>query len=156
MKESESESHSAMSDSSLPHGLYSPWNLTGQNTGVGSHSLLQGIFPTQGSNPGPLHCRWIIYKLSHRGSPRILEWVAYPFSMESSQHRDQTGVPYIAGRFFTNQLSYQRMRNNQLSYLSSYHLSAFSSSFFFSVKEEKRIQMEIKFVYTLEKYEQNK
>ena len=40
-----------------PHGLYSPWNSTGQNTGVGSRSLLQGIFPTQGSNPGLLHCR---------------------------------------------------------------------------------------------------
>ena len=44
----------------------SPWNSPGQNTGVGSHSLLQGIFPTQGSNPGLLHCRWILYQLSHR------------------------------------------------------------------------------------------
>ena len=42
--------------------------------------LLQGIFPTQGSNPGLLHCRWILYQLSHQGSPRILEWVVYPFS----------------------------------------------------------------------------
>ena len=46
--------------------------------GVGRHSLLQGIFPTQGLNPGLLHCRWILYQLSHQGSPRILEWVAYP------------------------------------------------------------------------------
>ena len=52
------------------HGLYSPWNSPGQNTGVGSLSLLQGIFPTQGSNPGLLYCRWILYPLSHRGSPR--------------------------------------------------------------------------------------
>ena len=68
-----------MSDSLRPHGLYSPWNSPGQNTGVGSLSLLQGIFPTQGSNPGLLHCRRILYQLSHKGSPRILEWVAYPF-----------------------------------------------------------------------------
>ena len=53
----ESESHSVVSDSLRPHGLYSPWNSLGQNTGVGSISLLQGIFPTQGSNPGLLHCR---------------------------------------------------------------------------------------------------
>ena len=44
-----------------PHGLYSPWNSPGQNTGVGSLSLLQGIFPTQGQNPGLLHCRRILY-----------------------------------------------------------------------------------------------
>ena len=41
-----------MSNSLQPHGLYSPWNSSGQNTGVGGLSLLQGIFPTQGSNPG--------------------------------------------------------------------------------------------------------
>ena len=41
------------------------WNSPGQNTGVGSRSLLQGIFPTQGWNPGLLHCRWILYQLSH-------------------------------------------------------------------------------------------
>ena len=69
-----------MSDSLWPHGLYSPWNSPGQNTGVGSPSLLQEIFPTQGFNPGFLHFRWILYQLSHRWSPRILEWVAYPFS----------------------------------------------------------------------------
>ena len=59
-----------------PHGLYSPWNSPGQNTVVGSCSLLQGIFPTQGSNPGLLCCRRTLYQLSHQGSPRILEWVA--------------------------------------------------------------------------------
>ena len=48
---------------------YSPWNSLGQNTGFGSLSLLQGIFPTQGSNPGLPHCRWILYQLSHKGSP---------------------------------------------------------------------------------------
>ena len=49
-----------------------PWNSPGQNTGVGSLFLLQGIFPTQGSNPGLPHCRWIVYQLSHKESPRIL------------------------------------------------------------------------------------
>ena len=50
----------------------------GKNTGVGCHALHQGIFPTQGSNPGFPHCRRILYHLSHQGSQRILEWVAYP------------------------------------------------------------------------------
>ena len=58
-----------MSDSLQPHGLYSPWNSLGQNTGVGSCSLLQGIFPTQGLNPGLPHCGRILYQLSHQGSP---------------------------------------------------------------------------------------
>ena len=50
-----------------PHGLYSPWHSIGQNTG--EVSLLQGIFPTQESNQGLLHCRWILYQLSYEGSP---------------------------------------------------------------------------------------
>ena len=81
---------------------YSPWNSPGQNTGVGRLSLLQGIFPTQGSNPGLLHCRQILHQLSHKGSPRILERVAYPFSRGSSQPRNWTRVSCIAGGFFTN------------------------------------------------------
>ena len=97
-----SESRSVMSNSLWPHGLYSPWNSPGQNTGVGSLSLLQGLFPTQGLNPGLQHCRWILYQLSHQGSPRILEWVAYPLFSGSSWLRNWTGVSYIAGRFFTN------------------------------------------------------
>ena len=70
---SESESHSVVSDSLRPHGLESPRNSPGQNTGVVSSSLLQGIFPTRGLNPGLLHCGQILYQLSHKGSPRILE-----------------------------------------------------------------------------------
>ena len=69
---------------------------------MGNLSLFQRIFPTQGSNPGLLLCRWILYHLSHQGSQRILEWVAYPFSSGSYWPRDWTGVPCIAGRFFTN------------------------------------------------------
>ena len=69
----ESESHSVESNSLRRHGLYSPWNSPGQNTGVGSLSLLQ-MFPTQGSNPGLPHCRQSLYLqnilyLSHQGSP---------------------------------------------------------------------------------------
>ena len=73
----------------------------GKNSGVGCHALLQGILPTQGSNPGLPHCRWILYHLSHQGSPRILEWVAYPFSRGSFQSRNWTGVSCITVIFFT-------------------------------------------------------
>ena len=55
-----------------------------KNTGVDSLSLVQRIFLTQELNWGLLHCRWILYQLSHKGSPGILEWVAYPFSRGSS------------------------------------------------------------------------
>ena len=85
-----------------PHGLYAPWNSPGQNIWVGSLSLLQRILPTQGSNPGLPHCRWILYQLSHRGSPRILDKVTYPFSSGSSQLGNQTRISCIADRFITN------------------------------------------------------
>ena len=134
-------------DSLWPHGLYSPWNSPGQNTRVGSLSLLQanrpnpgieprsptlqvaslpaepqgmprntgvgslsllcGIFLIQESNRGLLHCKQILYHLSHQESPGILEWVAYPFSRGSSQPRDQTGVSSIVGGWILYQLSYQ-------------------------------------------------
>ena len=93
-----SGSLSDMSDSLL----YSPWSSLGQKTGVGILSLLQGIFPTQGSNAGLLHCRQSLYHLRHQESPRILEWVAYPFSGGSSQPRKWTSVSCIAGGFFTS------------------------------------------------------
>ena len=64
-----SESHSAVFDSLQPHGLYSPWNSPGQNTGVGNLSLLQGILPSQGLNPGLPYCKRILYQLNHKGSP---------------------------------------------------------------------------------------
>ena len=92
---------SVVSDSLWPHGLYCPWNFPGQNTGVDSLSLLQWIFPTQGMNPGLLHCRWILYQLNQKGSPRILEWVAYPLARGSSWPRNPTEVSCFAGRFFT-------------------------------------------------------
>ena len=95
----ESESCSVMSWL-FPTPLYSPWNSPGQSTGVGSCSLLQGIFPIQGLNSGLSHCGHILYQLSHKGSPRILEWVAYLFSNGSSRPRNWTGVCCTAGGFF--------------------------------------------------------
>ena len=80
-----------------PPGSSVQGDSPGKNTGVGCHALLQGIFPTQGSNPGLLHCRQILYSLSQSRSPWILEWVAYPFSRESSWPRNRTGVSCIAG-----------------------------------------------------------
>ena len=68
----------------------------GKNTEVGCHAILQGIFPTQRSNPGLLHCR------SHQGSPRTLVWVTCPFSRRSSRPKNLTGVSCIAGDFFTS------------------------------------------------------
>ena len=100
---SESESRSVVSSSLWPHGLHSPWNSPCQNTGVGSLSLLQGIF--QGLNPDLLHCRQILYQPIHKERLRILEWVAYPFSSGSSWPRNRIGVSCIAGRFFY-QLNY--------------------------------------------------
>ena len=74
------------------HGLYSPWNSPGQNR-VGSLSLLQGIFPTQEWKPGLPHYRWILYQLSHKGSPRILEWVVYRFCMDLPDPGIKPGSP---------------------------------------------------------------
>ena len=98
-------SHPSVIPSLWPHGLYSSWNSPGHNTGVDSLSLLQGIFPTQGSNPDFPHCRQLLYQLSHKGSTRILEWVAYTFSNGSSWPRNRTGVSWIAGGFFTTEPS---------------------------------------------------
>ena len=63
--------------------LLCPWDSPGKSTGEGCHALLQGIFPTQGWNPGLPRCRRILYCLSHQESPRILEWVAYSFFRSS-------------------------------------------------------------------------
>ena len=98
---------SVVSNSLWPHGLQPtrylcPLNFPVKSSGVGSQSLLQRIFLTQGSNPGLPHRRQILYQLSHKGSPRILEWVAYPFSRGFSEPSNQTRISCIAGKFFTN------------------------------------------------------
>ena len=81
-QKSERESRSVVSDSLRPHELYSPGNSPDQNTGVGSLFLFQGIFPTQGSNPGLLHCR-CIFTAEPQGKPKdtgldslsFLQWI---------------------------------------------------------------------------------
>ena len=90
-----------VSNSLRPRGLYSPWNSPGQNTGVGSLSLLHGIFPTQGSNLGLPHCRRSLYQLS-TGRPKNTGVGSLSLPSGSSQPRNRTGVSYIAGGFFTS------------------------------------------------------
>ena len=74
----EHESHPVMSNSLRPRGLYSPWNSPGQHTGVGRLSLFQGIFPTQGSNPGVLHCRLIFFFTGWAIREAQEYWSVYP------------------------------------------------------------------------------
>ena len=100
----ERERCSVMCKTLQPHALYSTWNSPGQNTGVGS---LQPVpsprgLPNPGVEPRSPTMQQVLYQLSHKESPRILDWVAYPFFSRSSQPRYQTGVLCIAGGFFTN------------------------------------------------------
>ena len=80
-------------------------NSPGQNTEVGSHSILQGIFPTQGLNPGFPHCRQILYQQSHKGSPKILELVVHVFSSGSSWPGMQPGLPALQADSLAIELS---------------------------------------------------
>ena len=88
---SQSESHSVLSNSLQPHGMQParflyPCNSPGQSTGVGSQSLLQGIFPIQGLNPGLPHCRWILYHLNYQERPRkskIGKWESMRRTLET-------------------------------------------------------------------------
>ena len=72
---------------------------------MGCHVLLQGIFPTQGLNPGLLHCRWLLYHLSHEGSPRILVLLAYHFRGNLPYPGIKPGSPAL--QLDSYQLSYQ-------------------------------------------------
>ena len=81
----------------------------GKNTRVGCHALLQAMSPMQGLNLGLLHCMQILYYLRHQESPRILEWVTYPFSSRSSQPRNQTGASCIAGKFIIHYKIYNKI-----------------------------------------------
>ena len=95
-----------MSDSLQLHGLHSPWNSPGQNTRADSLSLLRGIFPTQGWNPGLPHCGRILYQLSHQGSATVLEWVACPFSRGNLAHPGiQAGSPALQADSLPTELS---------------------------------------------------
>ena len=85
---------SVVSDSLWPRGLQParllcPWDSPGKNTGVGCHFLLQEIFWTQGSNPGLLHCRWILYLLNQKVKPGKAEWRFLP-----SQGFEETSIRF--------------------------------------------------------------
>ena len=90
-----SESHSVLSDSLRPHGLCSPWNSPGQNTGMSSLSLLQGIFPTQGSNPGLPPCRQILYQLSHKKTQEYWSGQPIPSPADLPDPGIETGSPAL-------------------------------------------------------------
>ena len=93
-------SHGLQFTGSSVHG-----NSPGKNTGVGCRALLQGIFPTQGSNPGLPHCRHVLYQLGHQGSPWISEWVAYPFTRDLPDPGIEPGL--LCCRWVLYQLSYE-------------------------------------------------
>ena len=89
----------------------------GKNTGMGCHALLQGIFPTQGSNAGLLHCRWILYQLSHQGSPRILEWVVYHFCRGLPNPGIERGSPALQADSLPAELPGKPMSFNLLCFV---------------------------------------
>ena len=93
-----------------PPGSSVHGDSSGKDTRVGCHALFQVIFSTQGLNPGVLHCRQILYRLSHRESPRIMNWVSYPFSRGSFRPRNQTGVSCIAGGYILH-CTYKKKQN---------------------------------------------
>ena len=110
-----SETCSIMFNSLQTRGLYSPWNSQGQNTGVGSHSLLQKIFPSQGSNPGLPHCRWVLHQLSYQESPlhyrRLCDWLmnVEPHSY-GSKIRTWLCSQSVSGFLTLDNISIQEMR----------------------------------------------
>ena len=103
--ESESESRSVVSDSLRPHSLCSPWNSPAQNSEVGSLSLLQRIFPTQGSNPGHPHYGQILYQLSHKEAKNIRVGSLSPLQWIFLTQELNRGLPHC--RWILYQLSYQ-------------------------------------------------
>ena len=105
LSKDELESCSVVSDSLGPRGLYSPWNSPGQNTGVGSLSLLQGIFPTQGSNPGLPHCRQILYQLSTREAQEYWSGWSIPSPGDLPDPGIEPGSPALQADSLPTELS---------------------------------------------------
>ena len=118
----ESESHSVVSDFLWPHGLYSSWNFPGQNTGVDSYSLLQGIFPTQGSNPSLLHCQVDSLLTETPGKPKN--------TGGGSLSRLQKGLQEI---FPVQELNWGLLRCRQILHKLSYKPPAFIVWFWWSL-----------------------
>ena len=127
MWKSKSKSHSVMSDSLRPHGPYSPWNSPGQNTGVGSLSLLQGIFPTQAVNPGLPHCRQILNQLSHKGS-LIFEIKWLQILKHTSKTYYQISLHHI---FYISRSKYRKCRN----WIHSSNIFQYKTQFFSKTNE---------------------
>ena len=109
-----------VSDSFRPHGLQPtrllcPWDSPGKNMAVGSHILLQGIFPTQGSNPGLLGCRQIFYHLSHQ--VLVLIWIFFFLKVNLVSHslnsNPQSVFPFLCGIIIAGYYSEQRVGNPQ-------------------------------------------
>ena len=102
----------------------------GKNTGVGCHALLQRIFPTQRSNPGLPHCRQILYHLRYQGSPRMLEWVAYPFSRGPNP-----GIRLGSPSLQVDSLPAELLGKPQSSHCTSPNMQLLSSLLFFRVEK---------------------
>ena len=131
--ETETESRSVLSYSLRPHGLQparllDPWNSPGQNTGVGSHSILQGIFPAQGLNPGLLHCWWILYCLSHREALKTMEPVT-----QSHVTYSQFSHLFLVGENWLNQLLRGKVLFHHF-FLLSYLICSLKIGFFWWIK----------------------
>ena len=109
------------------------WNSVGQNTGVGSLSLLQGILSTQGSNTGVPHCRPNLYHLSHKGSPRILEWVAYPSSADLPDPGIKLGSPALQADSIPTELS---GKPDYLPCLAAKYVGSIPLYFYLSIKNK--------------------
>ena len=95
----------------MDYGILRPWNSPGQNTGVGSLSLLQGILPTQGSNLGLPNCRQILYQLSHKGSPEIDTISIWPFPYCYEVAWRCTWKVHICSRFSVHFLQWKNPNN---------------------------------------------
>ena len=113
-----------------PHGLHParflcPWRFSRQGYWSGLRCPPQGIFPAEGLNPCLQHCRMTLYHLSHQGSPRILEWKAYPFSRGSSQPRNWTGISLQADSLPAELLGKERKETLIHKLLFIFHHTAF-------------------------------
>ena len=135
--------------------LCDPWTVESteffsQNTGVGSLFLLQGIFPTQGLNPGLLHCRRILFQLSHKRSARILEWLAYPFSRVLPNPGIEPGSPAFQVDSLPTELSgFNIVRNCKIVFQNACSVFFFvntCSSFIFNFCHSNRNLMVLIFV----------
>ena len=117
-----------------PHRLHSPWDSPDQNPGVGTHSLPQGIFPTQGSNPDLEHCRWILYQLSHKGSPNVYK------SVSQILH----GICLYVKKKTHNILSW----TSDLTSMLGFNVGSLNTMYFFNLKRSMLIKKLIKNIYT--------